>query len=69
MCYLLYSFIELIKFKFHNMNVNFVEIKLWSLFIELVIQAYHSMYNIYECLLFVESILCYRGNFLNLTFN
>ena len=66
MCYLLYIFIEPIKFKFFNMlklymNINFVKIKLWYLFIELVIQVYNIMYNLYECLLYAETILYNRG--------
>ena len=50
------------------MNVNFAKIKLGYLFIGLVIQTY-TMYNMYECLLYVEPILNYGGTKIYLTFN
>ena len=46
------------------MNVNFVKIKFWYLFIELVIETYHAMCNMYECSLYVEPILYHKDIFL-----
>ena len=51
------------------MKVNFVKIKLWYLLIELLTQAYHTMYNMYECLLYVEPILYHGGTKMYQTFN
>ena len=51
------------------MNGNLVKIKFWKLFIVLVIQAYHTMYNMYEYSLYVEPLLYYRDIIIFKTFN